>query len=83
MNGLTAFIDGSNIYGSDDETSIGLGTVRTIKVRRGGGKTKSFPGAKLKTQLSIGHEALPSRSKCGFAFKENSTSPKTTSLVEM
>ena len=45
MNGLTAFIDGSNIYDSDDETSIGLRTVRTIKVRGGEGKTKSFPGA--------------------------------------
>ena len=68
MNGLTAFIDGSNIYGSDAETSIGLRTVRTIKVRGGGGKSKSFPGAKLKTQMSIGREALPSRSQCGFAI---------------
>ena len=39
----------------------------TVKVRGGGGRTKTFPGARLKTQISDGHEALPSRSKCGFA----------------
>ena len=68
INGITAFVDGSNIYGSDDETSIGLRAPVTVKVPGGGGRTKTFPGARLRTQISKdGHEALPSRSKCGFA----------------
>ena len=68
INGITAFIDGSNIYGSDEETSIGLRTVVEVKAPGGRGRTKTFPGALLKTQLSVGHnKALPARSQCGFA----------------
>ena len=68
INGITAFIDGSNIYGSDKETSIGLRTV--VKGSGGRGRTITFPGALLKTQLSVGHnKALPPRSQCGFATR--------------
>ena len=68
MNGITAFIDGSNIYGSDEETSLGLRTNVEVKLTGGRGRTKSFPGALLKTQKSIGfNKALPPRSLCGFA----------------
>ena len=81
INGLTAFVDGSNIYGSDDETSIGLRTVRTVKVRGGRGRTKTFPGARLKTQMSKGHEALPSRRQCGFASPPNGGNPAPNDLT--
>ena len=68
MNGITAFIDGSNIYGSDEETSIGLRT--SVKVQGRRGRTTTFPGAFLKTQVSVGHnKALPPRSQCGFATR--------------
>ena len=64
INGVTAFIDGSSIYGSDDETSIGLRDIVTVAGRNG--KTSSIPAARLKTQKDGEHEALPSRSQCGF-----------------
>ena len=68
MNGITAFIDGSNIYGSDEETSLGLRTNVKVKLTGRQGRTKSFPGALLKTQKSVGfNRALPPRSLCGFA----------------
>ena len=68
INGITAFVDGSNVYGSDDETSSGL-RAPVVVVLGGGNRTKTFPGARLKSQIKIsgGHEALPSRSQCGFA----------------
>ena len=81
INGLTAFVDGSNIYGSDDETSIGLRADVTVRVRGGGGRTKTFPGARLKIQTSDGHEALPSRSQCGFASPPNGGNPTQKDLT--
>merc|ERR1719347_987964 len=61
INGVTAFIDGSSIYGSDEETSIGLrDTVAGI------------PAARLKTQKDgEKRESLPSRSKCGFSSPQS------------
>ena len=66
MNGITAFIDGSNIYGSDDETSIGLRDV--VHVTGANGKKRTTPGARLKTQKDgAKNEHLPTRRQCGFA----------------
>ena len=66
INEITAFIDGSAIYGSDKETSFGLR--ESVKVRDGdNGKTTTIPGARLKTQKDRrNNEALPSRDQCGF-----------------
>ena len=52
INGVTAFIDGSQVYGSDDETSLGL---------RDGAKLKTHSKSK---KFGEGH--LPMRSQCGF-----------------
>ena len=67
MNGITAFIDGSNIYGSDDETSIGLRN--DLEVAGANGEKTIIPGggARLKTHKDGKHESLPKRSQCGFA----------------
>ena len=53
FNGLTAFIDGSNIYGSDEATSSGL---------------REFTDGLLKTHNDTGFmvENLPMRSQCPF-----------------
>ena len=68
INGITAFIDGSNIYGSDDETSIKLRAVKKTTVSGPSGSTIiTFPGARLKTHNHLGPRHLPSRSQCGFA----------------
>ena len=68
INGITAFIDGSNIYGSDDVTSVGLRAVKEITVTRPSGSTiVTYPGARLKTHDHHGPRHLPSRSQCGFA----------------
>ena len=64
MNGITAFIDGSNIYGSDDETNIGL------RVKVAGADGKNTTGARLKTQKDKAeqpNEHLPTRRQCEFA----------------
>ena len=82
---MTAFVDGSNIYGSDGETSTGLRAPVTVEFAAGrgrsGGRGKTFPGARLKTQMSVGHEALPSRSMCGFASPRNNGNPKQDDLT--
>ena len=52
INGVTAFIDGSQIYGSDDETSLGL---------RDGAKLRTHSKT---NRFGEGH--LPMRSQCGF-----------------
>ena len=73
INGITAFIDGSSIYGSDDETSIGLR--ETVPVPGVNGKTSNVPGARLKTQNKDngkGNGALPSRGQCGFGSPHKS-----------
>ena len=68
INGITAFIDGSNIYGSDDETSVKLRARKKTKVSGPHGSTViTFPGASLKTHNHHGPRHLPSRSQCGFA----------------
>ena len=75
INGVTAFIDGSSIYGSDNETSIGLRD--TVTVAGGNGRTTSIPAARLKTQEDGKHEALPRRSQCGFGSPRKSGSNPT------
>ena len=60
MNGITAFIDGSNIYGSADDTNAKLREVRTVVEERG--KVVRFSSATLRSNASH----LPSRSQCGF-----------------
>ena len=71
INGVTAFIDGSSIYGSDDETAIGLRDTVTVA-----GQT--IPAARLKTQKdSEQREALPSRSQCGFDSPQKAGSNPT------
>ena len=49
INGITAFIDGSNIYGSDDDTST---------------KLKELSDGKLKVHTDFIVENLPMRSQC-------------------
>ena len=67
INGITAFIDGSNIYGSDDVTSVGLRAVKETTVSGPHGSTiVTFLGARLKTHNHLGPRHLPSRSQCGF-----------------
>merc|ERR1719234_1040961 len=61
MNGLTAFIDGSQIYGSDKKTSFGL-----RDTRRSGRIVVS--SASLKTHDQFPRENLPRRSQCGFSI---------------
>ena len=65
MNGITAFIDGSNIYGSDDETNIGLRVTVT------GADGKNTTGSRLKTQKDGENEHLPTRRQCQFASPPN------------
>ena len=74
INGITAFIDGSAIYGSDVETSFGLR--EPVKVREGdNGTTTTIPGARLKTQKDRrNNEALPSRDQCGFRSPQGTKS---------
>ena len=54
INGVTAFIDGSQVYGSDDETSLGL---------RDGAKLKTHNNRKFSKG---GEQHLPMRRQCGF-----------------
>ena len=61
INGITAFIDGSNIYGSADDTNAKLREVMTVKEEKGG-KVVRFSSATLRSNASH----LPSRSQCGF-----------------
>ena len=80
MNGITAFIDGSNIYGSDDETSIGLRDV--VQVTGANGEKTTTPGARLKTQKdSAGNEHLPTRRQCGFASLKEPAVPTPDDLT--
>ena len=59
MNAVTAFIDGSQIYGSDWTTASGL--------RENGGL-----GARLRTSSEFDNvEILPQRSQCPFTFSNN------------
>ena len=59
MNAVTAFIDGSQIYGSDWTTASGL--------RENGGL-----GARLTTSSEFDDvEILPQRSQCPFTFSNN------------
>ena len=79
INGVTAFIDGSSVYGSDEETSIGLRD--TVTVVGTNGETSSIPAARLKTQKDDEkHEVLPSRSQCGFGSpqKTGTSQPNPT-----
>ena len=74
INGITAFIDGSSIYGSDAETSNGLREHFQVPGRNG--RTLTVPGPRLKTQNKgegKGKEALPSRGQCGFGSPQEST----------
>ena len=48
MNGITAFIDGSNIYGSDDETSTGLRN--DLEVAGANGEKTIIPGGGAQTK---------------------------------
>jgi len=63
MNGLTAFIDGSQIYGSDKRTSLGLRDQKRF------GKFV-FSSASLKTHDRFRSENLPRRAQCGFPIHE-------------
>merc|ERR1719239_1009383 len=63
MNGLTAFIDGSQIYGSDKQTSFGLRNTRRF------GRIV-ISSASLKTHDLFRRENLPRRSQCGFSIHE-------------
>ena len=83
MNGITAFIDGSNIYGSDSETSIGL------RVEVTGADGKKTTGARLKTQKDgAENEHLPTRHQCEFASagavptQDDLTSGDTRAVVQ-
>ena len=51
LNGITAFVDGSNIYGSDDDTST---------------KLRKLSDGKLKVHSGFLVENLPMRSQCPF-----------------
>ena len=63
------------IYGSDDETSLGLRDTVTATGRNG---NMRIPGARLKTQkVGRNHEALPSRSQCGFGSPQKADSNPT------
>ena len=51
LNGITAFVDGSNIYGSNDDTST---------------KLRKLTDGKLKVHSGFSVENLPMRSQCPF-----------------
>jgi len=61
INGITAFVDGSNIYGSADDENAKLREVRSSKEEEGR-RVVRFSSAELKSNGSD----LPSRSQCGF-----------------
>merc|ERR1719341_73779 len=65
MNGVTAFIDGSQIYGSDKRTSFGLRDQKRLS----GGRFV-FSSASLKTHDLFRSENLPRRSQCQFPTHE-------------
>ena len=46
INGITAFVDGSQIYGSDVDTNIALREEISLTLRDG--REQKFPGARLK-----------------------------------
>ena len=70
INGITAFVDGSNIYGSNPDTNIGLREEISKTLRDG--RQQKFPSAKLKTNNDSsnagGQMHLPRRAQCGFAL---------------
>ena len=68
INGITAFVDGSQIYGSDVDTNIALREEISLTLRDG--REQKFPGAKLKTNnnaTAAGQMHLPRRQQCRFA----------------